>query len=281
MFKLTVLGNNGPYPAKGGACSGYLLQYDETKILLDLGSGSLANLISVLSSDLDNIDAIILSHLHSDHISDVSVLRYAYLKAGAPAGEGEPSSIPLYCPAAPQLEFDTLRSYAQFSVHPITENLVIKINGLTISFLPTIHPYPVYAVSVVTDKYDKDVAYEPQPTALPAAGFEFYQKFVYTGDTSWNQELIPFCEGANLLLADSNLISQDRLAGKPLFHLTAEECGIIAAEAGVTRLLLTHFTPGADIGRRVAEARAGAQKVLGRSDSLLVEDAKILTTYEI
>ena len=266
MFKLTVLGNNGPFPAKDGACSGYLLQYNDANIILDLGSGSLANLISALSAELECIDAIILTHLHADHISDISVLRYAVFRSNYAVGmDGKPLSIPLYCPSEPALEYETLCSYDQFDVRPITEDVIIKVKGLELSFAPMQHPYPVFAVAAAEVGREQDLC----------------RKFVYTGDTSWNQNLILFAEGANLMLADANLISQDRLAGKPVFHLTAEECGIAAAEAGVARLLLTHFTPGSDVGRRVAEAKAGAQKVLGRSDSLIVEDAQILTSYEI
>lgn len=43
-MKLTVLGCNGPYPAPGGACSGYLLQEGDTGVLLDCGAGVLAQL---------------------------------------------------------------------------------------------------------------------------------------------------------------------------------------------------------------------------------------------
>ena len=259
MFKLTVLGNSGPYPAQGGACSGYLLKHDNTNIVIDLGSGTLANLASALSSELECISAIILSHLHADHISDISVLRYALFRTSPTGKDGAAMQIPLYCPAAPELEYNTLKTYAQFEVNPISEQLVLGIGGLTIRFAPMVHPYPAFAVSAQSES----------------------AKFVYSGDTSWNQELVQFSEGAALLLADANLISQDRLAFKPIYHLTAEECGIAAAEAGVARLLLTHFTPGSDIGRRIAEAKAGAQKVLGRSDSLIVEEARILTSYEI
>ena len=52
-MRLTVLGNNGPYPAPGGACSGYLLESDsgETKILLDCGTGVLSRLTDRISLD--------------------------------------------------------------------------------------------------------------------------------------------------------------------------------------------------------------------------------------
>jgi len=217
--------------------------------------------MTVLSSDLEKINAIILTHLHADHISDISVLRYAVFRANNSTDkDGDQVKIPLYCPPEPELEYGTLCTYVPYDVRPITEGLALDFDGLTIKFAPMQHPYPAFAVSAESGDN---------------------RKFVYTADTSWNQELIIFAEDADLMLADANHISQDRLAGKPMFHLTAEECGIAAAEAGVKRLLLTHFTPGSDIERRVAEARAGTQKVLGRSDSLHVGDARILTSYEI
>ena len=41
-MELTVLGMNGPFPAPGSGCSGYLLTAGNTAIQLDLGCGTLA-----------------------------------------------------------------------------------------------------------------------------------------------------------------------------------------------------------------------------------------------
>lgn len=46
-MKLTVLGNTGPYPKAGGACSGYLLENGDSKVVLDMGNGTLANLRTI------------------------------------------------------------------------------------------------------------------------------------------------------------------------------------------------------------------------------------------
>ena len=50
VMRLTILGNNGPYPAPGGACSGYLVESDSgnTRILIDCGTGVLASLTKML-----------------------------------------------------------------------------------------------------------------------------------------------------------------------------------------------------------------------------------------
>ncbi|HEV2369108.1 MAG TPA: MBL fold metallo-hydrolase, partial [Acidimicrobiales bacterium] len=68
-LRLTVLGCSGSYPGPGQACSGYLVRHGATTVWLDAGSGTLANL--QLHVALGEIDAIVLSHEHPDHWSDV------------------------------------------------------------------------------------------------------------------------------------------------------------------------------------------------------------------
>jgi len=66
-MKLTVLGASGAFPAPGTATSGYLLEIDGHHILIDCGSGVLSRLQEHIR--LDQLEAIILTHLHSDHTS--------------------------------------------------------------------------------------------------------------------------------------------------------------------------------------------------------------------
>ncbi len=74
-MKLTVLGNYAPYAPEGCATSGYLLESAGGKLLLDCGSGVLARLQRFTSPD--EIGAVVLTHLHGDHIADMTLLRYA------------------------------------------------------------------------------------------------------------------------------------------------------------------------------------------------------------
>ena len=73
-MKLTVLGKYGPYPKAGGATTSYLLECGVKKLLIDAGSGSLSRVQEYCA--LDELDGIILTHLHSDHCSDMFILRY-------------------------------------------------------------------------------------------------------------------------------------------------------------------------------------------------------------
>src|SRR5690625_2860565 len=76
-MKLTVIGYWGGYPAKDEASSTYILEKDGFILLLDLGSGGLTKLQKYY--DVTEIDALLLSHYHADHVADVGVLQHALL----------------------------------------------------------------------------------------------------------------------------------------------------------------------------------------------------------
>ncbi|MDR7428280.1 MAG: MBL fold metallo-hydrolase, partial [Armatimonadota bacterium] len=74
-MRLTVLGRWSPYPPAGGACPGYLVEAAGQRLLLDCGTGTLANLQSIAS--IFELTAVVITHLHPDHVLDVFVLKQA------------------------------------------------------------------------------------------------------------------------------------------------------------------------------------------------------------
>ena len=98
MIRLTVLGASGTYPAAGRACSGYLLEAGAAgrtvRVWVDTGPGTLANLLRV--ADLPTLDAIWVSHLHVDHVSDLLPANYA-LRYGD--FQPPPAPVPVFGPS--------------------------------------------------------------------------------------------------------------------------------------------------------------------------------------
>src|SRR5699024_7055623 len=76
---------------------------------------------------------------------------------------------------------------------------------------------------------------------------------VYTADTSFQSEWIPFSEGADLLIADCNFY--DGQDGKQAGHMNSSEAARIANDANVQTLLLSHLPQYGDNGNLVHEAR--------------------------
>ena len=93
-MRITVLGKSPAWQDAGGACSGYLVEADACAVLLDCGNGVFSKLRSHL--EYLEVDAVVITHLHADHILDLVPVRVgAHLRAAPAARAGRrPSRAP-------------------------------------------------------------------------------------------------------------------------------------------------------------------------------------------
>jgi len=229
-MRVTVLGSSASFAPAGKACSGYLVEGDGAKVLLDCGNGALANLTRVM--DPLDLDAVVLSHAHPDHFADVyalqALLRYA------PSGPAPAK--PLY---APQGLFERLKVLLSgrgaveleeaFRVTELAHGRTVRVGGLDITPLLVEHTDPTFGLRV----REGDAV------------------FAYTADTAFGDWLHPLLDGASLALAEATL--PEVYAGAAP-HLTAAEAGRAAREAGARQLVLTHLWPTNDVEASITEA---------------------------
>ena len=160
-MNLRILGYSGGYPGAGVPTSGYLLTIGRKNILIDCGSGVLAELQKFLS--VECLDMIILTHLHHDHISDLSVLRYA-LEMKSKHGQ-QILPIPVYAPNTPEDTFERMSDDPFLPVSVIDPSVIIRIADAVISFHPTSHSVECYGLRVEYNNtvysYSSDSAYDP------------------------------------------------------------------------------------------------------------------------
>ena len=227
-MRLTVLGRYGPYPKAGGACSGYLVEEGDTRILMDCGSGTLSRLQKFLPPH--RLDAVILSHLHADHMGDALILRY-YLQIGQARGHFEKEPLPIYLPDSPADMFAMLSGTPEYEPHVITDGLTARIGSMEVRFRAMRHSVPSYGVRLTSNE----------------------RSLCYTGDTGYHDDIVSFAEGASLLLPDTGFLPADKPAQNPS-HMTPTESAGIAASAGAERLLLTHLWPGYEEKAVLSEA---------------------------
>ncbi len=90
-MRLTVLGACGAFPAAGSACSGFLVEADGFRLLMDVGYATMPRLLSYLPAS--SVDAVVISHGHPDHCADLNPL----LRARALRDDPAPS-LPVYAP---------------------------------------------------------------------------------------------------------------------------------------------------------------------------------------
>lgn len=227
-MKLTVLGNYGSFPGPDGACSGYLLEEEGLHILLDCGNGVLSRLQRYCT--IEDLDAVIVSHLHLDHVADLFVLRYGLLtkrELGQHIGQ-----LSVHLPATPEAVLQVLDGRGEFSINLIQDGALVQRGTMTISFTRMEHSAESYAIAVT------------------AGG----KKLVYSGDTLFNPGLIDAAQGADLFLCEATAV---RAAYPPeaFPHMTARQAAEAARQAGVQNLLLTHLWYEDPKEEYVAEAR--------------------------
>ncbi len=228
-MKVHILGCYAPYPPVNGAGPGYLLEHATAKVLLDCGSGVVSNLGQVCDLQNSDLSAVILSHLHSDHFCDLLVLRYARFM-GMRAGQASPLLV--LSPEQPPLERSLLPFLNTLDIRPIIHENTIDIAGIRFDFTRTKHIYPAYAVRAMVEG----------------------KTLVYTGDTAWQDNLVDFCQNADLLLAEASFLEKNKGANTAE-HLSAGDAGRLAQAAHVKKLVLTHFWPADDLMAIREEAR--------------------------
>ena len=233
-MKLTALGVWGGYPTRDGGTTSYLLQSESGfNLLLDCGSRAVTELEHELQPT--QLDAVILSHYHEDHIADLGALRqYRQLyPLGQDGWDG--MILPIYGHAENAYEFskltlDKVSVGKAYDVHQVN-----KIGPFDITFLKTVHPVVNYAMKIVERKTG--------------------QSLLYTGDTGYFEELIDFAKNVNVLLADVYFFKDK---AKMPNHLSSVEAGQIAQQAGVKKLILTHLPQFGDLQVLQAEAAQAA-----------------------
>jgi ribonuclease BN (tRNA processing enzyme) len=213
-MKLTVLGCDGAYPKKGGATSGYLLQTQQANILIDCGSGVLANLNGIM--DIEELDAVILTHLHHDHCSDIGAMSYELSLRGKLE-----NPIELYLTDAPEPNYQVICSLGGFQPKVITDTITVK--DITIDFLEVKHPVKTFAVRAESDG----------------------KVLTYTADSRYFDELSAFCVCSDLLLCDAAVCNADHKETTP--HMSAGQAGELAFYANCSTLMLTHILPHSDL----------------------------------
>ena len=224
MLTLTILGCDGSHSSAGGAASGYLVrEWDSaTTVWLDAGPGTFANLQRFC--DPRTVDAIVLSHSHSDHWTDIDgFLTAARWTAKPPYG-------PVRVLAAPDIADNLLQETdGVLLFEEVTESTKAAVGGISLSFSRTDHGPVTFA------------------TRIEGAG----RVLGYSADTGAGWSFEQLGPGIDLALCEASYTTEyEGTAG----HLSGRQAGKMARDAEVGRLLVTHMSPVVDHDAILKEA---------------------------
>ena len=237
---LQVLGSGGPELDDGRASSSYLIWHDgRARILVDMGGGS-AFRFEQSGAALNDLELILLTHMHTDHSADLPLLikasyfsnRNRDLSLYGPSGNSLMPSASQFVQRllGPEGAFAYLQDYlnGNDSYRLLTHDVAAE--GKTKQRLKIDLPYTITAVPV-------------RHGPIPALAWRIDidgQSLVFSGDMSnQNQTLSSLARGADLLIAHHAIPEQAGETARRL-HMPPSEIGRIAASAGVKQLLLSH-----------------------------------------
>ncbi len=241
--RITVLGKSPAWQDPGGACSGYLVQDGDTTLLVDCGNGVFGKLRA--HHDFADVDAVVVSHLHADHLLDL--VPFSYALTYLPHARTAPPRL-----LAPPGARATLRRIVgawgdedlverAFALEEYDPRGTPEVGGLRLRFQPVPHYVPANALEL---------------TAAGAPG-----RFTFGADTGPSEDLVAFARDTDLLVLEATL-RPDGEEG-PRGHLTAREAGDHAARARAARLVLTHVPAEfeQDAAAQAADAFGGPVEV--------------------
>ena len=243
--RVVLLGTKGgPTPSafRAPACTAIVI--DSVLYLTDCPNGVAGQLVRA-GIRLDQLSQVFVTHNHSDHVLDAgSLMVLAW-------GSGLKSAVTLHGP--PPLKRIVDRSIAASSYDIATR---MREEGRP-PLMPLIHVQEssrggtvyrdsrVRVTSALVDHY----------TVKPAFAYRFdtpNRSIVISGDTTYSEQLVDLARGADLLIHEAMYLpGVDQLAAgnqslkRHLLrsHSTTEQVGIVAARAGVKKLVLSHLVP--------------------------------------
>ena len=259
MNRVVLTGTGVPVPDPERAGAGTLVKLDGVRLQVDAGRGTVLRLAGS-GTPLPSLDAVLLTHHHSDHLVGLADLVLSRWLAG-----GHRTRI--VAPAGPTARF------AARVLEPWQDDIAIRIEHAghggppsvdVAAFEPTPEPVEVArfgAVAVVA----VSVHHEP---VLPAVAYRIEGpsgSVVVSGDTRVCREVEALAENVDVLVHEVRLRAFAEAAKGTRFeaiagyHADAVELGAAAQRARVRRLVLTHFIPPPREGYKpfIEEVRRG------------------------
>ena len=285
--ELVVLGTASQAPTRDRNHNGYLLRWDGEGVLFDPGEGTQRQ-FTLAGVSPATVGRVCITHFHGDHCLGLPgmLMRLAL--------DGGRLPVPVHYPASGQQYFERLRaaSAGQDRIpvvgHPTAGRTTVDCGPYALRSVPLRHridtlgwridepdgrrmlPDRLQAVGIVgpdIGRLQRDGVVEVAGRAVrldevsaPRRG----QSVAFVMDTSWCDEALELADRADLLVCESTFLSAEQHLAETYGHLTARQAGRLAAEAGVRRLVLTHFS------RRYGDTRAFADEAGAEFDDVVI-----------
>lgn len=222
-MKLTILGSGTCVPSLKHSSPANFLKILNKNIIIDFGPGTMHQMLKA-KIDYKEIDFVFLTHFHSDHVSELR----SFIQAldWMPNFDRKKDLILIGPVGFKEFYKRTINSKPRPSTYKIKIKEIKKnlaLGDLKVGCVKTVHS-------------DESIAYKFT---------EKTKSIVITGDCDYDTDLIKFSKNSNLLLIECSFPNDLKVKG----HLVSKECGEIAKQACVKKLVLTHLYPASPEAR--------------------------------
>jgi ribonuclease Z len=264
--ELIVLGTSAQVPTRARNQNGYLLRWDDDAILFDPGEGAQRQLL-LAGASTAHISAICITHLHGDHCLGLPGVLARFML------DQREDPVDLYFPESGAIYIDRLRHAAVFDAWPLLRLVPVPIDGGAFErrghrliAVPLRHSIDTlgWRIEAPDRRHLRQAELDARGISGPAvgrlveegrletpAGTVSYDqvsdlgrgdRFAFVMDTAPCEGALTLAAEADLLVAESTFLEVDSALAAESFHMTARQAGRLAADAGVRRLVVTHFS---------------------------------------
>ena len=244
-MQLTLLGTGCPKVDYNRFGPANLISTLKVKILIDCGSGGTQRLNKAKISSA-NIDALLLTHLHSDHVVDL----YQLIISSWHSYRLKPWNV--YGPKGTK---NFIKSMMETWKTERIQRIKYEKRSSTKAFNIKVQEFKKYGKIKIKDLVLEYFEVDHKPVKY-AYGFNFHnkrKKITISGDTRPCNNLMKYAQKTDLLLHEvfvdgelkpSNSMASNRtLHNVKSYHTSSEDVGKIAKISQAKKLVLTHFVP--------------------------------------
>jgi ribonuclease BN (tRNA processing enzyme) len=228
--KVTMLGTGDAFASGGRAQAGFIIDAAGARILMEAGP-EILGAMKRHAVRPNNLDLIVISHLHGDHFGGLPFLLLEYMwesRLERPLTIVGPRNLESRCWRLMKIlfpGFDLARIKSRLRFVVIDPGATLQVGSVKLSAIRSPHTKPDISLSLRVEIGSKTI--------------------VFSGDTGWNDALVKFAEGADLFICECTYFESRHLR----FHLNYPEIAEHRGKFKVGRMILTH------IGREVLNHR--------------------------
>jgi ribonuclease BN (tRNA processing enzyme) len=227
-ISVTILGSGTCVPSLTRSSCSVLMAAENTKLLFDVGPGTIRRLLEADTTVFD-ISHILISHLHPDHTGELASFLFSKKYAG-----GNNWTTPLTLVGGKGFLSFFNRLEDVYGRHIALESEMLNICELDNTRPDHLEIGSMTIESIPVTHTDESIAFRVTSADN--------RSVVYSGDTDVCDNLVTLAQDADLLICESSFPDGLKSDG----HLTPSLSGEMATRANVRKLVLTHLYPECD-----------------------------------